>query len=223
VTTDFPKENQGVIQALINPDSLRNPLVTIDGEKGIKIRRQVFVAERMGIEKDSSEADEHTRGRCLLAVSDQNLVSEVQNRRSSFNDLPRAARPPLTSGPQAEAFLQKYPFASARIIAKRFLRAASAVKEIIQRELGMRRFSRRWVPHSMSDAQKVARVEAAKEMLKISQEPEKNDFDGIAAGDESWFQHTTAPSKMFARLTAVVIPRTQQAVGAKNYDHGSSP
>jgi hypothetical protein len=39
VTTDFPKENQGVRQALINSDSLRNPLVTIDGERGTEICR----------------------------------------------------------------------------------------------------------------------------------------------------------------------------------------
>jgi hypothetical protein len=68
---------------------------------------------------------------------------------------------------EVDAFLQKYFFASARIIAKRFLTTASLAKEILQRELGTRTFSRRWVPHSLSDAQKVARVEAAKEMLRI--------------------------------------------------------
>jgi hypothetical protein len=31
----------------------------------------------------------------------------------------------------------------------------------------MRKFSRRWVPHFLSDAQKVARVEAAKETLRF--------------------------------------------------------
>jgi hypothetical protein len=50
----------------------------------------------------------------------------------------------------------------------------------------------------LSDAQKVACVEAAKEMLWFLQESEANDFDSIATGDESWFQHTMAPSKMFA-------------------------
>jgi hypothetical protein len=85
----------------------------------------------------------------------------------SCSDLSRAGRPPLTSGPQVEAFRQKYPFASTCIIANYFLTTSSTVKEILQRELGMRNFSRRWVPHSMSDAQNVARVEAAKETLRI--------------------------------------------------------
>jgi hypothetical protein len=80
--TSFPKEDQEVRQALVNSDSLRNSLVTIDGERETKICHHVFRAEGMRIEKDPSGADEHTQGRCLRAVSDQNLVAEVQNRGS---------------------------------------------------------------------------------------------------------------------------------------------
>jgi hypothetical protein len=82
VITDFPKENEGVREGLVNSDSLRDPLVTIDGERRAKIYRQVFLAERMGIENDPSGADEHTRGQCLWAVLDQNLIAEVQNSGS---------------------------------------------------------------------------------------------------------------------------------------------
>jgi hypothetical protein len=60
----------------------------------------------------------------------------------------------------------------------------------------------------LSDAQKVALVEASKETLKVLHESETNDFDGIAAGEESWFQNTTESSKMFTRSAADVIPRT---------------
>jgi hypothetical protein len=67
----------------------------------------------------------------------------------------------------------------------------------------------------LNDAQKVAPVEAAKETSRILQESEINDFDGIATGDESLFQHTTASSKIFARSLADVIPRTRQAAGVK--------
>jgi hypothetical protein len=70
-------------------------------------------------------------------------------------------------GPQVEAFLQNYPCASACIFAKHFLTTSLTVKEILQKELGMRKFSRRWVHYSSSDAQKVARVETAKEVLRI--------------------------------------------------------
>jgi hypothetical protein len=55
VITDFPNENQGVKQALINSARLGNPLITIDGKSETKIYRQVFMDERMGIEKIHQE------------------------------------------------------------------------------------------------------------------------------------------------------------------------
>jgi hypothetical protein len=100
------------------------------------------------------------------------------------------------------------------------LTTASTVKGILQSELGMRIFSQCWVSHSLSDAGKVACVEAAKEMLKIFRESEMNDFDSVATGDESWSQHTTASSKMFIRSAAHFLSRMRRAVAAKNYDHG---
>jgi hypothetical protein len=56
--------------------------------------------------------------------------------------------------------MQKYPFASARVIAQHFLTTVSTIRDILQRELGMRKFSLRWVPHFLSPAQKSACVEA---------------------------------------------------------------
>jgi hypothetical protein len=104
----------------------------------------------------------------------------------SCKNLPRAGRQPLTLAPQLEAFLlQKYPFASARVIAQHFLTTVRTVKDILQRELGMKRISRRSVPHLMNDAQKVTGVEASEEMLRILQSSQRYDFDGITTGDES--------------------------------------
>jgi hypothetical protein len=80
----------------------------------------------------------------------------------SYCDLPRAGQPPLTLGPQVEALLQKSPFAKARRIAKHFLTTASTARKFFRENLGMRKFSRRWVSHSLSDAQKGARAETAK-------------------------------------------------------------
>jgi hypothetical protein len=85
--------------------------------------------------------------------------------------------------------MQKYPFASARVIAKHFLTTVPTIKGILQRELGIRKFLQRWVPHFLSPAQNVARVEASKTILRVPQDAESNDFEGIATGDESWFRY----------------------------------
>jgi hypothetical protein len=80
--------------------------------------------------------------------------------------------------------MQKYPFASARGIAQHFLTTVPTIRDMLQRELGMRKFSRRWISHFLTLAQKLARVEAPKAILQVLQYPESNDFEGIATGDE---------------------------------------
>jgi hypothetical protein len=111
--------------------------------------------------------------------------------------------------------MQKSPFASARVIAQHFLTTVHTIKDILQRELGIRQLSRRWVPHFLSPAQKVARVEASKIILRVLQDAESNYFKGIATGDESWFRYCYPSSTMYARTPSEVIPRTRETTGAK--------
>jgi hypothetical protein len=70
-------------------------------------------------------------------------LQKFRNGDLSCKDSPRSGRPLLILGPQLEAFMQKYPFASARVIAQHFLTAVPTIKDILQRELGTRKLSRR--------------------------------------------------------------------------------
>jgi hypothetical protein len=78
--------------------------------------------------------------------------------------------------------MHQYPFAGARLIAQYFLTTVPTIENILQRELGMRKFSRRWVPHFLSPAQKVSRFEASKTILRVLQDAESNHFEGLATG-----------------------------------------
>jgi hypothetical protein len=142
-------------------------------------------------------------------------LQKFRNGDLSYKDSPSSGRPLSTLGPQLEGFLHAYPFANPRVIAQHFLTMVPTINEILQRELGMRKFSRRWVFHFLSPAQKVARVEASKTILRVLQEAESNDFEEIATGDESWFTYRYQPSTMFARAPSEVITRTQQTIAAK--------
>jgi hypothetical protein len=79
----------------------------------------------------------------------------------------------------------------------------------------MKKFSRRSMPHFLNPAQTVARVKASKIILRVLQDAESNDFEGIVTGDESWFRYCCPSSTMFAQAPSEVIPRTRQAIGAK--------
>jgi hypothetical protein len=45
------------------------------------------------------------------------------------------------------------------------------------------------VPHTLSDTQKVKRVETSTELIQIFNDLEADSFDGIATGHESQFQY----------------------------------
>jgi hypothetical protein len=68
-------------------------------------------------------------------------------------DEARPGRPLLILGRPLKHFLEKFPFASARTITMQFNVSHSTVKDILSRELGLRKFSRRCVPHQLSDSQ----------------------------------------------------------------------
>jgi hypothetical protein len=85
-----------------------------------------------------------TLGDDSYAVSQIKIwLQKFRNGDLSCKDSPRSGRPLLTLRSQLEAFMQKYPFASARVITQHFLKTVPTIKNILQRELGMRTFSRR--------------------------------------------------------------------------------
>jgi hypothetical protein len=47
-------------------------------------------------------------------------------------------------------FLQNYPFASARMLSRHFSVCATTAKEILVHDLGLTKFTRRWIPHTLT-------------------------------------------------------------------------
>jgi hypothetical protein len=65
----------------------------------------------------------------------------------------------------------------------------TTVKEILPRNLGLKNFTRRRMPHALSGPQKVRRVDASTELLQILNDLEVDSFDWITTGNEFWFQY----------------------------------
>jgi histone-lysine N-methyltransferase SETMAR len=89
------------------------------------------------------------------------------------------------------------------------------VKDILTGDLGLRKITRRWVPHTLSGSQKMKRVEASTELVQILNDLEADSVDGITTGDESWFQYPHESSAMFVKSPRDVIPRTKKEIGVK--------
>jgi hypothetical protein len=124
----------------------------------------------------------------------------------SCENAERPGRPMLMMGDSFRTFLEKHPFASAQIMSEHFDVSRATVKEILSRELGLRKYTRRWVPHLLDDAQKNHRTLAAIEMLALLRDREEVEFDGFVMGDESWFISHHEPRAMFAPAREKVPP-----------------
>jgi histone-lysine N-methyltransferase SETMAR len=118
-------------------------------------------------------------------------------------------------GDNFRTFLEKYPFASAKIMSEHFDVSRATVKEILSRELELRKYTRRWMPHSLDDAQKNHRTPAAIEMLALLREREEVEFDGLVTGDESWFIDHSELRAMFAPAREKVPPYVQTQLGVQ--------
>jgi acyl-CoA hydrolase len=92
---------------------------------------------------------------------------------------------------------------------------ATTAKETLVRGLGLKKSTRRRVSHTLSDPQKLTRVEASDELLQILKDLEADSFDGIATGDKSWFLYLYESSAMFAKSPGDVIPRTRKEINMK--------
>jgi hypothetical protein len=66
-----------------------------------------------------------------------------------------------------------------RILLRHFNLSATIAKEILVRDLGLKKLTRRWVLHTLSDPQKVTRVNASNEMLQIANDLEIDSFYGF--------------------------------------------
>jgi hypothetical protein len=76
-------------------------------------------------------------------------LQKFRNGDLSCKDVSHTGRQSLSLGPQLVAFLQKHPFARARVLAQHFLMSVLTIREMLQRA-GIKRFSRRWMPHFRS-------------------------------------------------------------------------
>jgi hypothetical protein len=113
----------------------------------------------------------------------ENWVRRFASGDTSCVDLPRAD----LSEPLRKS-LHDFPITTARMMSRQFSARPTTIKEILRRDLGLKKFARRCVPNQPNSSQKVQRVEAGKLLLQILQMPQPNAFDGIATGDESRFQ-----------------------------------
>jgi hypothetical protein len=89
------------------------------------------------------------------------------------------------------------------------------IKNIFDPELGLRKFTRRWVPHILSAEQKLRKVTESDSLLTILANFAEKDCQAIITGDESWFTYLIQSDAIIASSPAGVTPRVDHQFRAK--------
>jgi hypothetical protein len=75
----------------------------------------------------------------------KNWLRRFPSGELSCGDEERVGRLLISLVPALQRFLKKFPFARAQVMAGNFSVDRSTIKSILDRELGLRKFTRRWV------------------------------------------------------------------------------
>jgi hypothetical protein len=100
------------------------------------------------------------------------------------------------------------------MLSRHFGVCATTVKDILARDLGLKTFTRRWPSYTVRPTKNEERRGINCAVTDLN-DLEADSFDGIATGDESWFQYLCESSAMFAKSPGDVTPRTSQGIGMK--------
>lgn len=119
--------------------------------------------------------------------------------RESLQDDPRPGRPIEATAPDIVAKIDKFVHDEPRI-GKRMLAdivniSPSSVLNILHDELGMKKYCCRWIPRTLTTENKRERVAAAHEFLDLLKWNERDVFDRIVTGDETWIYYYDPPIK----------------------------
>ena len=136
-----------------------------------------------------------------------------RGQRESLADDKHTGRPKHEDWKQmVEEFLLDQPFASVRCLSLELGLARETVRLILTRDLGMKKYCSRWIPHVLSAENKASRVRLSANLLS---ELESGDISNVITCDESWFYHEYSPEGRWAKTAEEVAPRAKLSIGSK--------
>lgn len=132
-----------------------------------------------------------------------------ENRRESFNDLPRCGRP-ISARTDSNItrvfdFLSEEPKSSLSLIADSLQLSKVTVKRIVTEDLLLKKVCSVWVPHKLSEDNKLQRMACAERLLHMFATYSQEDILRLfAVTDETWIFFESCPAK--AENKAWIVP-----------------
>jgi hypothetical protein len=115
-----------------------------------------FHLKGWGNRRITAELESTFQGSALPRATVKRWLRKFKSGDLSCLDENRPDRPLTILERVLKKFLDKYSFASAKALSRHFDISPPTVKKILHRELGLKKYSRKWVPHELSEDQKSA-------------------------------------------------------------------
>ena len=132
-----------------------------------------------------------------------------------LEDEAREGRPINTHDIEAvQAWLNEHPSSSVRVISSALGLPVSSVYAILTDSLGLRKFKSKWIPHELTEAQKLKRVQLSRDLLGKLATMKENELCSVVIADESWFYLTTKRDGMWEESPKDVPPHVKATVGS---------
>jgi hypothetical protein len=121
----------------------------------------------MGKQKGHNRIPEYLPRFRLVQADNETVASKFRDGDLSWHDEYHPKRSHIILGRVLKKLLDTHPLASTKVISRHFDISPAAVKEILRRDLGLKRYIRRWVTHELSEDRKKYQVHQSGTLLDM--------------------------------------------------------
>jgi len=140
-------------------------------------------------------------------------IERFKKGNFSVKDEERHGRPTLGIRKDVEKLLENDPFLSARSIATELQVDKNTVIKTLKEEMDMRKVCFHWIPKDLNEAQKLKRVECAKQMLEALKGARY--VSTIYTGDESFLYWKNPRNSMWLQSGVLPPSKERKTIGSK--------
>ena len=136
---------------------------------------------------------------CPSRSTVERCAALFQSGSTDITDLPRSGRPVSVTTPENVALTETKVVENKCITIDQLEQgmevSSGGIHSILTTQLGYRSNCGKWVPHNLSDQQKLARVNTAKKLLETYEDCDPRRLAEIITSDETWVYYSTPYSK----------------------------
>jgi len=151
---------------------------------------------------------------CVARTSVYEWYTRFKNGREDINDDAHTGRPKSTINENSievvRNFIKHEPKSSVRYMEMELNIPKSTIYRILTEHLGLQKVCARFVPHKLTDDQKMLRIQHSKDIIKEAKK-NQNFLYSIITGDETWcFQYDPETKRQSAEWKARNDPKPKK-------------